>query len=131
MATRKPVSVLPDPVGEATSTSCPAAMWGQAAACGEVGPARKRRANQPAPAGGVEERLGRGRGRGIGHRPIPPGGCDADERGRRRAWWVGRRRPPSGGKQQGQEVRVGSGAGGTGSGGGGGAARGAGGWAGA
>src|SRR3974390_3525647 len=51
MATRKPVSVLPDPVGEATSTSCPAAMWGQAAACGEVGPAGKRRANQPATAG--------------------------------------------------------------------------------
>src|SRR5271168_1712967 len=51
MATRNPVSVLPDPVGEATRTSDPAAMWGQAADCGGVGPAGKRRANQLATAG--------------------------------------------------------------------------------
>src|SRR5215472_8949183 len=51
MATRKPVSVLPEPVGEATRTSCPSAMCGQAAACGAVGPAGNRRANQPATAG--------------------------------------------------------------------------------
>src|ERR1700677_2991570 len=51
MATRKPVRVLPDPVGEATRTSLPAAMWGHAADCGGVGPAGKRRANQLATAG--------------------------------------------------------------------------------
>ncbi len=51
MATRKPVSVLPEPVGEATKTSRPAAMCGQAADCGGVGPAGKRRANQRATAG--------------------------------------------------------------------------------
>ena len=51
MATRNPVSVLPEPVGEATRTSLPAAMWGQAADCGGVGPAGKRRANQLATAG--------------------------------------------------------------------------------
>ncbi len=51
MATRNPVRVLPVPVGEATSTSRPVAMWGQAAACGGVGPAGKRRANQLATAG--------------------------------------------------------------------------------
>src|ERR1700728_1511137 len=51
MATRNPVSVLPDPVGEATRTSLPAAMCGQAADCGGVGPVGKRRANQLATAG--------------------------------------------------------------------------------
>src|SRR5580698_4156591 len=51
MATRKPVRVLPEPVGEATRTSLPAAIWGQAADCGGVGPAGKRRANQLATAG--------------------------------------------------------------------------------
>ncbi len=51
MATRNPVSVLPDPVGEATSTSLPAAMWGQALDWGGVGPAGNRRLNQPATAG--------------------------------------------------------------------------------
>ncbi len=51
MATRKPVRVLPEPVGEATSTSLPAAMWGQAAVWGGVGPAGKRWANQLATAG--------------------------------------------------------------------------------
>ena len=46
------VRVLPEPVGEATRrTSLPAAMWGQAADCGGVGPAGKRRANQLATAG--------------------------------------------------------------------------------
>src|SRR6516162_7800782 len=51
MATRNPVRVLPEPVGEATSTSLPAPMWGQARVCGGVGPAGKRRANQLATAG--------------------------------------------------------------------------------
>src|SRR6185312_1738939 len=51
MATRNPVSVLPEPVGDATRTSLPAAMWGHAAAWGGVGPAGKRRANQLATAG--------------------------------------------------------------------------------
>ena len=45
------MSVLPEPVGEATSTLLPAAMWGQAADCGGVGPAGKRRENQLATAG--------------------------------------------------------------------------------
>src|SRR6516165_4675030 len=51
MATRNPVRVLPEPVGEATSTSRPWAMWGQAAVWGGVGPAGKRRVNQLATAG--------------------------------------------------------------------------------
>src|ERR1700735_1493635 len=51
MATRNPVSVLPEPVGEATRTSLPAAIWGQAADWGGVGPAGNRRANQLATAG--------------------------------------------------------------------------------
>src|SRR5580692_5662797 len=51
MATRNPVNVLPEPVGEATSTSRPAAMAGQAPDCGGVGPAGKRLANQLATAG--------------------------------------------------------------------------------
>ena len=51
MATRNPVRVLPVPVGEATRTSLPAAMWGQAAACGAVGPSGKRPANHSATAG--------------------------------------------------------------------------------
>ena len=51
MATRNPVSVLPEPVGEATRTSRPSAMCGQAAVWGGVGPAGKRRANQLATAG--------------------------------------------------------------------------------
>src|ERR1700733_9312460 len=55
MATRKPVSVFPEPVGEATSTSSPLAMWGQAAVCGGVGPSGKRRANQLATAGGKSD----------------------------------------------------------------------------
>src|SRR5580658_764383 len=51
MATRNPVSVLPEPVGDATRTSRPAAMCGQAAVWGAVGPAGNRRANQLATAG--------------------------------------------------------------------------------
>ena len=51
MATKNPVRVLPEPVGEATRTSLPAAMWGQAADCGGVGPSGKRRENQLATAG--------------------------------------------------------------------------------
>src|SRR3984885_2510871 len=55
MATRNPVSVLPEPVGEATRTSLPVAIWGQAADCGGVGPAGKRRENQLATAGGKSD----------------------------------------------------------------------------
>src|SRR5580658_4547379 len=51
MATRNPVSVLPEPVGEATSTSLPAAIWGHAADWGDVGPAGNLPANQLATAG--------------------------------------------------------------------------------
>ena len=63
MATRNPVSVLPEPVGEATSTSSPFAMWGQAAVCGGVGPVGKRRANQLATAGWKSDS-----GEALGHR---------------------------------------------------------------
>ena len=51
MATRNPVSVFPVPVGDATRTSLPAAMWGQAATWGGVGPSGNRRANHAATAG--------------------------------------------------------------------------------
>ena len=77
MATRNPVRVLPEPVGEATRTSLPAAMCGQAADCGGVGPAGKRRANQLATAG-WKHRLGRGVWRGVGR--------DLGGRGRNLGW---------------------------------------------
>ena len=51
MATRNPVRVLPVPVGDATRTSLPAAMWGHAATWGGVGPSGNRRANHAATAG--------------------------------------------------------------------------------
>jgi hypothetical protein len=51
MATRNPASVLPDPVGAATSVSRPDAINGQPATCGSVGPSGNRRANHPATAG--------------------------------------------------------------------------------
>ena len=51
MATRNPVRVLPVPVGEATSTSPPSAIRGQAARWGSVGPPGKRPRNHPATAG--------------------------------------------------------------------------------
>ena len=51
MATRKPVSVLPVPVGEATSTSSPEAISGQAADWGAVGPPGKRSENHALTAG--------------------------------------------------------------------------------
>src|SRR5580658_9864415 len=51
MATRNPASVLPDPVGAATSVSLPAAIRGQLRACGSVGPSGKRCLNQALTAG--------------------------------------------------------------------------------
>src|ERR1700722_2254746 len=51
MATRNPVRVLPLPVGDATRTSDPWAMCGQAASWGAVGPWGNRPANQAATAG--------------------------------------------------------------------------------
>ena len=65
MATRNPVRVLPEPVGEATRTSLPAAMWGQAADCGGVGPLGEA-PGEPAGHGRVEERAG-----GAGDRASP------------------------------------------------------------
>src|ERR1700749_3326412 len=65
MATRNPVSVLPEPVGEATRTSLPAAMWGQAADWGGGGPDGNRRANQLATAGWKSE-SGEASGRAVG-----------------------------------------------------------------
>src|ERR1700689_2706630 len=70
MATRKPVRVLPEPVGEATRTSLPAAMWGQAADWGGVGPAGNRRANQLATAGWKSE-SGEASGTAGGTAPAP------------------------------------------------------------
>ena len=51
MHTRNAASVFPDPVGAAISVSPPAAISGQPWACGTVGPAGKRRANQTRIAG--------------------------------------------------------------------------------
>ncbi len=51
MATRKPVRVLPDPVGAAIRVSTPDRMRGHPSAWGAVGPSGKRRANQEAMAG--------------------------------------------------------------------------------
>jgi hypothetical protein len=51
MLTRKPDSVLPEPVGAATSVSEPAAMCGHAARCGSVGPSGNRRRNHVPTAG--------------------------------------------------------------------------------
>jgi hypothetical protein len=45
------------PVGEATSTSPPARMWGQALAWGSVGPEGKRRRNHAATAGWKVRRI--------------------------------------------------------------------------
>src|SRR5580692_1636091 len=78
MATRNPVRVLPEPVGEATRTSLPAAMWGQAADWGGVGPAGKRRANQPATAGWKSVS-----GEGSGTLPFHQDGVTAAAAGRR------------------------------------------------
>ena len=51
MATRKPVRVLPVPVGAATRTSAPDRICGQASCWGSVGPSWNREANQRATAG--------------------------------------------------------------------------------
>src|SRR5665213_215961 len=51
MATRNPVSVLPVPVGEATSTSSPDAIRGHPRRWGSVGPDGKRFWNHRATAG--------------------------------------------------------------------------------
>src|SRR5882672_2868213 len=55
MAARKAAKVLPDPVGAATSTCCPACSAGHARACAAVG-ASKVRENQAATAGWNESR---------------------------------------------------------------------------
>src|SRR5580658_1274571 len=51
MATRKPVRVLPEPVGAAMRVSWPERMGGQPSTWGGVGPSGKRLANQAAMAG--------------------------------------------------------------------------------
>ena len=51
MQTRNAASVFPDPVGAAISVCRPAAISCQAPACGSVGPAGNRRANQARTAG--------------------------------------------------------------------------------
>jgi|GEM_PF-6667752 len=51
METKKADSVLPDPVGAATSVSLPAAMDGHACSWGAVGPSGKARSNQVRTAG--------------------------------------------------------------------------------
>ncbi len=51
MHTRKPASVLPEPVGAAMSVSVPDAMCGQPSRCGGVGPSGKRRRNHSPTAG--------------------------------------------------------------------------------
>ena len=56
MATRNPVSVLPVPVGEATSTSRPSVTSGHADRWGSVGPSGKRPSNQARTAGWNESR---------------------------------------------------------------------------
>ena len=58
MQTRKPASVLPEPVGAAMSVSWPAAMCGHAAPAGAVGPSGKRRRNHSATAGCNSARAG-------------------------------------------------------------------------
>ena len=67
MATRNPVRVLPVPVGEATSTSPPAAMSGHAASWGPVGPPGNCWANQARTAGWKDSRMLTS--------PIPPDRC--------------------------------------------------------
>src|SRR5271154_5218694 len=87
MATRNPVRVLPEPVGEATRTSLPAAIWGQAADCGGVGPAGKRRENQLATAGWKSD-SGEASGTLLFHQDVvttaaAPAAGTGQERGRR------------------------------------------------
>src|SRR5918994_226754 len=55
MATRKPASVLPEPVGAAMSVSKPAAMSGHPWACGSVGPSGNRRSNHVRTARGCDK----------------------------------------------------------------------------
>lgn len=64
IAIRNPVNVLPVPVGDATSTSSPARMGGQADRCGWVGPPGNRRRNQPETAGCRSSTIEAGRGGG-------------------------------------------------------------------
>src|SRR5580698_2354999 len=79
MATRKPVRVLPDPVGAAIKVSPPAPISGQPSIWGAVGPSGKRLVNQEATAGWNPRRAS-----GIGGRPGAtvvtlvrvPVGCD-------------------------------------------------------
>ena len=72
MATRKPVSVLPVPVGEATSTSWPVAISGQAADLRRGRSAGEAAANHSRTAGWKV----------VEHPSISPGGCDERVAGR-------------------------------------------------
>ena len=69
MATRNPVSVLPDPVGEATSTSRPVRDVRPRRGLRARGPGREA-PGEPAGHGRVEQRLGpAGVRRNVGHAP--------------------------------------------------------------
>src|ERR1700678_264645 len=97
MATRNPVSVFPVPVGDATRTSLPAAMWGQAATCGGVGPSGNRRANHAATAGWNWSTIGGGVGEERAVTPLFHQDAVTDvRRGAQRCAGVRRRgaRPP-------------------------------------
>ena len=83
MQTRKAARVLPDPVGAATSTSCPAAMLRPRLFLGGVGPPGTGAGTTPPPPGAsrqegrVHGRPGREQGeRHRGHAPILADGCD-------------------------------------------------------
>src|SRR5580658_703927 len=101
MATRKPVRVLPDPVGAAIKVSPPAPISGQPPTWGAVGPSGKRLVNQEATAGwhprsasGVSGRPAAtvvtllrvpvGCDRHVGESPCRRIGCTCNERGRSR-----------------------------------------------
>src|SRR5690242_1845875 len=83
MQTRNAASVLPEPVGAATSVSRPAATCGHASSWGAVGPSGKRRRNHSATAGCMSASAGctggpagsRGRGTAV-MLPILADGCD-------------------------------------------------------
>ena len=82
MATRKPVRVLPEPVGAAMRVSPPERMSGQPSTWGGVGPSGKRLANQAATAGWNPSR-GNSGAAGLTLLRVP-GGCSGNA-GRTRA----------------------------------------------
>src|SRR5262249_43118203 len=94
--TRKPASVLPDPVGAATSVSVAAATEGQPRRWASVGPSGKRRRNHSATAGwnagcasaAVAAAAGPGRG-GGGPPPLSPAGGSPPTGRRHRPFVVG------------------------------------------